>query len=114
MRSRRCARETLGGAKTNSYEFERVHRALEHGSSKSVFSAPPLNANIHLKQLGVLIAQLQSERHHSDHLPMRKLYIAKTCAQHLASAKLAIMLLDGLGREDRKALAVTLLFKNRP
>lgn len=109
-----CAREMLGGARTNSYEFERVYRALEHGSLKSVFNGPPLNANMQLKQLGILIAQLQSERHRSDYLPMRKLYTAKTCAQHLASATLAITLLEGLSREDRKALAVTLLFKNRP
>ncbi|WP_457795852.1 hypothetical protein [Methylocystis sp. S23] len=108
-----CAREMLGGVRTSSYEFERVYRALEHGSLKSVFNGPPLNADMQLKQLGILIAQLQSERHRSDYLPMRNLYTAKTCAQHLASAKLAITLLEGLSREDRKALAVTLLFKNR-
>jgi len=109
-----CAREILGGARTNSYEFEKVYRALEHGSLKSVFNAPPLNANVQLKQLGILISKLQSERHRSDYLPKRKLYTAKTCAQHLASAKLAITLLEALSRDDRKALAVTLLFKNRP
>jgi uncharacterized protein (UPF0332 family) len=109
-----CARELLGGASANSYEFERVYRALEHGSLKNVFNTPPLNANLQLKQIGVLVAQLQSERHRSDYLPMRRLYTAKTCAQHLASAKLAIALLEGLGRDERKALAVSLLFKNRP
>lgn len=108
-----CAREMLGGAKADSYEFERVYRALEHGSLKSVFNTPPLNSSPSFRAIGTLVAQLQSERHRSDYLPMRRLYTVKTCAQHLASARLAITLLEGLGKEDRKTLAVTLLFKNR-
>lgn len=109
-----CAREMLGGARTDSYEFERVYRALEHGSLKNVFNNPPLSTNPKLGPIGRLIAQLQSERHRSDYLPKRKLYTAKICAQHIASAKLAISLLEGLGKEDRTILAVSLLFKNRP
>jgi hypothetical protein len=109
-----CAREILGGARTGSYEYERVYRALEHGSLKSVFNNPPLSLNPHFKAIGALVVQLQAERHRSDYLPMRRLYSVKTCAQHLASARLAVSLLENLGREDRKTLAVTLLFKNRP
>lgn len=109
-----CAREMLGGARADSYEFERVYRSLEHGSLKSFFNTPPLSANAQLRPIGMLVAQLQSERHRSDYLPMRRLYSSKTCAQHLASAKLAVALLEALGKEDRKTLAVTLIFKNRP
>jgi uncharacterized protein (UPF0332 family) len=108
-----CAREILGGSRADSFEFERVYRSLEHGSLKSVFNNPPLNSNSQFKAIGTLIAQLQSERHRADYLPMRRLYTAKTCAQHLASARLAIALLEALGKEDRKTLAITLLFKNR-
>jgi hypothetical protein len=109
-----CAREILGGVKSDSFEFERVYRALEHGSLKNVFNNPPLNASPQFKQIGILVAQLQSERHRADYLPMRRLYTAKTCAQHLASARLAVTLLKDLGKADRKTLAITLLFKNRP
>jgi hypothetical protein len=109
-----CAREILGGARPDSFEFERVYRSLEHGSLKNVFNNPPLNASPQFQAIGTLVAQLQSERHRADYLPMRRLYTAKTCAQHRASARLAIALLEGLSKEDKKTLAVTLLFKNRP
>ncbi|MBI1868654.1 MAG: hypothetical protein HYS06_10250 [Methylocystis sp.] len=110
-----CANEILPREKDKgSAEFERVYRALEHGSLKSEFQKAPLKDNARLKAIGALVLRLQSERHRSDYLPTQRLYTTKTCAEHLESARLAMTLLKGLDEQDRRTLAVSLLFKNRP
>lgn len=109
-----CANELLPGERAkDSKEYERVYRALEHGSLKHEFTKSPLKDHRRLREIGVLVIKLQSERHNSDYMPTRRLYTKKTCAEHLASAKLVMTLLDTLNEEERRVLAVSLLFKNR-
>lgn len=108
-----CANEILPRANKNSAEFERVYRALEHGSLKSELQKAPLKDNERLRKIGALVLRLQSERHRSDYLPTQRLYTTETCAEHLESARLAMTLLKLLDEQDRRTLAVALLFKNR-
>jgi|SRR5947209_1126070 hypothetical protein len=108
-----CVREILPGEDKQSAEFERVYRALEHGSLKTEFSRRPLSSNTALRPIGDLVIQLQSERHRSDYSPTRRLYSIKTCMQHIQSARLAMKLLNQLGAQDRRVLAIALLFRQR-
>jgi len=109
-----CADEILPNENKRSIEFERVYRALEHSSLKNEFRKSPLATNAQLRPIGDLVAELQIERHKSDYLPTQHLYSVKACSELLKSANLAIRLLKRLSKQDRRTLAVSLLFKNRP
>ncbi len=112
-----CARDILPDrdGPDNFREFERVYRALEHGSLKNEFSKGPLKDNGQLKEIGELVVQLQSERHKADYLPFGSYGIGGyTVAKLIESAGLAMELLKNLDARDRRTLAVALLFKNRP
>lgn len=111
-----CAEAVLpgrGGA-DGSQEFERVYRTLEHGSLKSEFTRSPLKDNAQINKIGSLVVRLQSERHRADYLPPKRLYNFEEASKLIESAEAAITLLKNLDARDRRILAVTLLFKNRP
>lgn len=110
-----CARELLPEENPkSSSSYERVYRALEHCSLKNEFSRPPLRDHKRLRELGVIVTDLQRERHNADYLPTRSLYTIQRCNEHISSAKTAMEILKALTEEERKVLAVSLLFKNRP
>lgn len=111
-----CASELLGsGAATRKTpEFERVYRALDHKSLKSAFSSSPLNGNQTLKAIGDRVVELQSERIRSDYLPSGRLYKKSECDRLIQSARTIIEALATLSSQDRRTLAVHLIFKNRP
>jgi uncharacterized protein (UPF0332 family) len=95
-------------------EFERVYRALEHGSLKREFTQTPLKDNEYLNKIGALVVRLQSERHKADYLPPKRLYSFDEASKLIESAGLAMELLEKLDAGNRRILAITLLFKNRP
>jgi hypothetical protein len=47
-------------------------------------------------------------------MPTRRLYTVHSCNEIIKSAETAMNLLKASSEEERKVLAVTLLFKNRP
>ncbi|MBI1980464.1 MAG: HEPN domain-containing protein [Methylocystis sp.] len=111
-----CASELLGssGALKKTAEFERVYRALDHKSLKSAFSAAPLNNNQTFKAIGNRVVELQSERIRSDYLPSGRLYKKSECDRLVRSARSIVAALKNLSSQDRRTLAVYLIFKNRP
>ena len=111
-----CASELLGSgaALRKTPEFERVYRALDHKSLKSAFSAAPLNASRSLKVIGDRIVEIQSERIRSDYLPSGRLYKKSECDRLVRSARSIVTALKDLSTQDRRTLAVYLIFKNRP
>jgi hypothetical protein len=109
-----CADELLGGTEPRSDEYVRVYRALEHGTLKTVFKTPPLNGIVDLQRIGNRVVVLQSERIRSDYLPSQALYTRDECSGLVQSAKSAVRAIAALSQGDRRALAVSLLFKNRP
>jgi hypothetical protein len=110
-----CASELLPNEKPQkSRNYERVYRALEHSSLKNEFNRPPLRDYKRLRELGVIVTDLQRERHNADYLPTRSLYSIQSCNGHINSARTAMELIRTLNAEERKVLAVSLLFKNRP
>ncbi|MGA8170717.1 MAG: hypothetical protein WB816_07790 [Methylocystis sp.] len=114
--TRMCADELLGGddETRGTNEYERVYRALDHGSLKTAFSSEPLRGNRTLTHIGDRVVRLQSERIRSDYLPERQLYSRNQSADIVNLAKSTIKLIEGLSRPDRRTLAVYLIFKNRP
>ncbi|MBI5013131.1 MAG: HEPN domain-containing protein [Methylocystis sp.] len=111
-----CASELVGSgaASKKTPEFERVYRALDHKSLKSAFSASPLNNNQFFKAIGDRIVELQSERIRSDYLPGGRLYKKSECDRLVRSARSIVEALKNLSPQDRRTLAVYLIFKNRP
>jgi uncharacterized protein (UPF0332 family) len=110
-----CADELLGvGSDIRSEEYIRVYRSLEHGTLKTAFKAAPLNQVVALQKIGNRVVRLQSERIRSDYLPSQQLYTQDECGALVESAKLVVESIAGLSQRDRRSLAVSLLFKNRP
>lgn len=109
-----CADELLGRIDTRSPDYIRVYRSLEHGTLKSAFNAPPLNRAAALQKIGSSVVELQSERIRSDYLPSQALYTKDECRALVELAKSAITAIAALSQNDRRSLAVSLLFKNRP
>jgi hypothetical protein len=109
-----CADELLGGAiDLRSEEYVRVYRSLEHGTLKTAFKAAPLNRGA-LQKIGSSVVELQSERIRSDYLPPQQLYSKDQCRDLVESAKSTVRSIAALSHGDRRSLAVSLLFKNRP
>jgi uncharacterized protein (UPF0332 family) len=111
-----CAAELLGAgaALKKTAEFERVYRSLDHKSLKSAFSVSPLNSNPALKAIGERVVELQSERIRADYLPSGRLYKKSECNRLVHSAQSIVAALKNLSSQDRRTLAVYLIFKNRP
>jgi hypothetical protein len=81
---------------------------------KTAFKTAPLNQTVPLQKIGNRVVRLQSERIRSDYLPAQQLYTQDQCAALVESAKSAIGSIEALSENDRRRLAVSLLFKNRP
>jgi hypothetical protein len=110
-----CANELLGSETgKRSTEYVRVYRSLEHGTLKTAFAAPPLNGLATLQKIGNRVVRLQSERIRSDYLPQQSLYTIDQSVDLVRSARTAILSLATLSLGERRTLAVSLLFKNRP
>lgn len=106
-----CADEFLEDSR--SREYERMYRALDHGTLKNAFNSAPLNQIPEIKKIGNRAVELQSERVRSDYLPSQRLYTKNQCLDLVNSARIAVGSLGRLSAEQRKTLAVHLLFKNR-
>ena len=113
--ARLCAGVLLDheGTLKRTVEYERVYRALDHGSLKAAFNSPALRANPKLSSLGQGIAELQSERVRADYLPAQRLFTEAQCEELLANARFLLELIETLTPEEKRVLAVNLIFKNR-
>lgn len=110
-----CADEVSGGlSATDDVAYVRIYRALDHGTLKTAFKTAPLNQIAMLQRIGDRAVELQSERIRSDYLPSQSLYTVEECRAFVDSARWTVRAITRLSPEDRKTLAVFLLFKNRP
>ena len=112
--ARCCAGELLAGEEQFSDNYVRVYRALDHGPLKTAFNSHPLIDNQGLRALGGLVVRLQGERHRADYLPDQRVFTPAQCKELIDIAKTAVEDLTGLSSQNRRTLAVALLFKNRP
>lgn len=112
--ARLCADELLGNDRETrkSKEYERVYRALEHKTLRSVFQNTPRNDRI-IRQIGDRVVLLQSKRHDADYLPTGHVFSKAESLDLIASAKSAIELMDSLSAQERRALAVRLIIRDR-
>ena len=98
----------------NSKEYERIYRALDHGSLKSAFSREPLQTHTALRKIGDLVVKLQSERHRADYLPpIRNIFSKDDTKKIVDQARAAVNEINSLNSSDRLTLATFLLFKAR-
>jgi uncharacterized protein (UPF0332 family) len=112
-----CAAALLPSMDRASEIYERVYRALDHGSLRSAFAskATPLKDRETLKKIGELVIRLQGERHRADYLPPYKSIFSRDEAQTLIDeARRAVGEIQRLNGDDRIALATLLHFKSRP
>jgi uncharacterized protein (UPF0332 family) len=112
-----CADNLLQPVERASDEYERVYRALNHGTLKEAFKQKdsPLRNRENLRKLGDLIVPLRSERLRADYLPPIKNVFSREQAEELVEqARRAVAEIDLLNDEDRRALATWLLFKSPP
>ena len=111
-----CADELLPRADREADEYLRVYRALDHGTAKQAFNLPgsPLRTEPQFKEIGDWLALLQEQRERADYLPPLPVPFTEARAiQLVAEARKACAAIDRLSPEDRRTLAVRLLFKAR-
>ena len=94
--------------------YERIYRALNHGSLKSTFSEKAVKDHEKLRRIGDSVVRLQSERHKADYSPpIKNVFSLDDAKRIIAEARAAITEIDSLSVEDRLTLATFLLFKVR-
>lgn len=108
-----CAESLLSEKKTDDYV--RIYRALDHGPLKNAFSAVPLKDRDTFREIGNIVASLQSERHKADYLPPTTgVFGRKQARQLVEQARDVVTKIENLNADDRVTLSVNLLFKHRP
>src|ERR1700733_451735 len=101
--AKHCADEMLQPIARNSDEYERVYRALEHGTLKSAFSK---RSSKILRDIGDSIVGLQTERHRADYLPpVRNLFSISEAQKLVDQARKAVSEIESLSKQDRRTLA---------
>lgn len=119
-----CAEELLPGSRRGAQEYEIVYRALNHGSLKKAFNKKPLNTTPVLREIGDRVIELQTARNLADYLPMGRFNKVRaadekpkppsiSCRKLVQSAQSTVKFLADLSRDDRRTLAVYLVFENR-
>ncbi len=102
----------LPGAKSDSWEYARTYRSLDHGPLKSVFLQSPLKDQERFRMIGQSVVQLQIERAWADYLPSDpSLFSFSQAADLIEQARNVITALRNLNDEERRKLAVCLLFR---
>ena len=109
-----CADTVLAGGAVDTPEFERVYRAVDHGTLRNAFAGSALKNNLQLRSIGFDFGQLQEARIKADYSPPRRnLFSLAEVHEHLARAESLIGDLAGLNDSDRRALVIHLLFPSR-
>lgn len=110
-----CASEMLPDGDTESAEFERVYRGIDHGPMKNAFQTNgPLKQTIILREIGTDLIQLQEARMIADYSPPRSnLFERAVVEEQIERARSIVSRLENLTDRDRQTLAVHLLFQAR-
>jgi hypothetical protein len=120
---RLCTKELLGSSKPETAEYEIVYRALNHGPLKDAFNRGPLRTVPSLKRIGDRVIELQTARNLADYLPMGRFNKTRaadekpkapilSCRKLVTSARSTVQMIDSLSPDNRRTLAVHLIFKN--
>jgi uncharacterized protein (UPF0332 family) len=108
-----CSTSVLPGETYDSRDFERVYRTLDHGPLATAFNKDPLNQIDAVRRIGEVVVRLQSERKRADYLPpTRNVFSVSQANALLRQAREAVQAIDALSAEERRTLAVWLLFKS--
>jgi hypothetical protein len=111
-----CADELLGGARHESTEYIRIYRALEHNTLRKVFEGKKglLGQSAALRAIGEATNQLQGARMKADYMPpIRNLFSRVDTTEWIELARDTVRSLHRLQSDERRVLAVHLLFRDR-
>ncbi|TFF25431.1 hypothetical protein E3C22_08745 [Jiella endophytica] len=109
-----ASKSLLPDVSSDSWEYVRTYRSLDHGPLKSVFLQLPLKDDARFRIIGQSVVQLQVERNRADYLPNEpSLFPSTQAADLIAQARNVIAALRSLGDEEKRKLAVCLLFRVR-
>lgn len=111
-----CSDTLLAGASQTSEDYVHIYRTLDHGPLKSGWDSQnsPLRRVASLKKIGDIIIPLQSERIRADYLPpLPHPFTYEDAKENVDRARIAIDSLVSLTADERRTLAVWLLFKVR-
>lgn len=111
-----CADEFLPDEDINSVLYERVYRSIDHGTLKRLFQpSGPLGKEKALSEIGRLLVPLQSARITADYAPPQpNVFELQKARSYVLQAREIVERLKVLNGRDRRMLAVSLLFKERP
>ncbi|MBP0616280.1 hypothetical protein [Jiella mangrovi] len=99
---------------SDSWEYARTYRSLDHGPLKNVFLQFPLKDDERFRMIGQSVVQLQIERARADYLPSDpSLFSLSQVADLIVQARNVIAALRSLSVADCRKLAVCLLFRVR-
>jgi hypothetical protein len=112
--SRLCADELIGGVRARTEAWNRVYRALDHKPTKSILQSSEAAAlSSVIREFGNAFAVLQERRHQADYDPAQFQYYFNETEALVELAQSAIQKLNSLGSDERRTLAVLILFKQR-
>ena len=108
-----CSTSILSDEDFGSVDFERVYRTLDHAQLATAFNRDPLRQIDTIRRIGEIVVRLQSERKRADYLPpTRNVFSVSQVNTLLGQAREAVHAIDALGDEERRTLAVWLLFRS--
>jgi len=101
-----------GAAQPRGPEYEKVYRALEHGGAKAKFLNVPRVIDA-IRQIGNRFVLLQSKRRDADYRSSDFAFVEAESFNLIDAARQAIDLIDQLSPQERRALAVRLVIRDR-
>jgi hypothetical protein len=114
--ARLCADHLSRGTSRDDPTYERIYRALEHGSMKKAFSESPIRDNERLRKIGASLTQLQAERFKADYMPPARgmfSYIKAEEMLDLARGVITDVESIRINSNECRLLAANLLFRDR-
>jgi uncharacterized protein (UPF0332 family) len=112
--ARLCADELIGAKHARTAPWNRVYRALDHKAAKTVLQSSEATAlSSVIADFGNAFAHLQERRHQADYDPAPFQYYFSGTEALVELAHSAIQKLDSLKADERRTLAVLILFKQR-
>jgi uncharacterized protein (UPF0332 family) len=107
-----CADQLVGTInQRNGDAWRSIYRSLDHGQAKRQFKTEPAASG--LSVIATAFVQLQEARHEADYNPSNLLRKRADAESFILLAESAIQKIDGLGNDQRRDLAVRLLFNRK-
>lgn len=110
-----CSNALIGSTRRNSSAWVRAYRAVNHGSAKEALKTRSVQQiDPAVAAYATLFITLQDERHKADYDPRPFPHNNLQVRPFTEQVRLAVSGLRGLSADNKRMLAVSVLFKERP